>query len=366
MSERGNSLLRNLDKFAGIPLTVPAALYRHATAFTRKRTWPPRHAALLCPGAIGDLLLLTALLDGLRKQLPGAKIDVILSSANAQAAPLLPGVDASFSFPVKRVDKFVRHLISKRYDVLFDASQWARFGNIVCNLSQAGLTLGFQTAGQFRSLGYDIRVPHRSDLHELDNFLALGKALWPDFTGSPHIVLPKCRGEGESGLVYCHMWPAGGAGARLKQWPEKMWAGLIGALCGKNYQVRLTGAPAEAPRTEAFCREYFPNSKNARSIAGKVPLAELASLFSRSAAVISVNTGIMHLAAISGAPTIGLHGATNPLRWGPVGPRIISLSPRYGRHSYLDLGFEYPKNAENSLPNLPVEDVLAAFEKISR
>ncbi len=72
----------------------------------------------------------------------------------------------------------------------------------------------------------------------------------------------------------------------------------------------------------------------------------------------------MHLGALVGAPTIGLHGATNPQRWGPVGPRCISLVPHKGEFGYLNLGFEYPPGAQTAMQWLPVEDVIKALDNL--
>jgi hypothetical protein len=63
----------------------------------------------------------------------------------------------------------------------------------------------------------------------------------------------------------------------------------------------------------------------------------------QAAAVISVNTGSMHVASLLNVPTIALHGPTSPLRWGPVGRRSIALVPD-GATSFLNLGFEMLKS----------------------
>ena len=88
-------------------------------------------------------------------------------------------------------------------------------------------------------------------------------------------------------------------------------------------------------------------------------------MFSRATAVVSVNTGTMHLAALAGAPTVGLHGPTNPLRWGPVGRHVRALLPHKGPYAYLNLGFEYPRPHTSCLDSLPVEDVVDALHSLS-
>ncbi|MBD5558618.1 MAG: glycosyltransferase family 9 protein [Desulfovibrio sp.] len=370
-AERGNRLHRWLDRYAGIPLAALAAGGRMLER-PRRSADPAdaRRVGIICLGAIGDLLLLSGLLEGLRRRLPEAELELVVSSGNAGAAPLIPHADAVTAFGVRHVPTMLRHVRARRYDLLIDSTQWARLGAIVSNLSGAGLTVGFATKGQARALGYDRTVAHSPDLHETENFLALGRALWPGLCGAPALRLPAAEPALSPQLTraladgrrhaFLHMWPAGYKSG-LKEWPAAHWARLARELTGAGFSVWLTGSAADAPRNAAFLREHLPGAPHLHSLAGRTSLPELAWLLSRADAVVSVNTGVMHLAALAGAPTVGLHGATDPRRWGPVGPRCVSLLPRAGRFAYLDLGFEYPRDAEPALQHLPVEDVLAAL-----
>ena len=373
-AERGNRLHRWLDRYAGIPLAAVSAGAR-MLGRSRRGADPAgaRRVGIICLGAIGDLLLLSGLLAGLHRELPAAALELVVSGGNAGAAPLIPHADAVTAFDVRHAPAMLRHVRERRYDLLIDSTQWARLGAIVSNLSGAGLTVGFATAGQGRALGYDQAVTHRPDLHETENFLALGRALWPGLSGAPALRLPAGEPAFPSPLAealadgrpraYLHMWPAGYK-SRLKEWPATHWARLARELTAAGFSVWLTGSPDDAPRNAAFLREQMPGAPYVHSLAGRASLPGLAWLLARADAVVSVNTGIMHLAALAGAPTVGLHGATDPQRWGPVGPRCVSLLPRAGRFAYLDLGFEYPHGAEPALQHLPVEDVLAALHTL--
>ena len=370
-AERGNRLHRWLDRYAGIPLAALAAGARMLERPPRKADLADaRRVGIICLGAIGDLLLLSGLLEGLRRQLPEARLELVVSSGNAGAAPLIPHTDAVTAFGVRHIPAMLRHVRARRYDLIIDSTQWARLGAIVSNLSGAGLTVGFATKGQARALGYDRAVTHSPDLHETENFLALGRALWPEFSGVPALRLPDAEPAFPPQLAealadgrrhaFLHMWPAGYK-SHLKEWPAEYWSRLARELTGAGFSVWLTGSAADAPRNAAFLREHLSAAQHIHSLAGRASLPELAWLLARADAVVSVNTGIMHLAALAGAPTVGLHGATDPKRWGPVGPRCVSLLPRAGHFAYLDLGFEYPRNADPALQHLPVEDVLAAL-----
>ncbi len=81
-------------------------------------------------------------------------------------------------------------------------------------------------------------------------------------------------------------------------------------------------------------------------------------------AVVSVNTGIMHVAAVLGASVIGLHGPTSARRWDPLGPASTALVSDCPGCGYLNLGFEYPRHPPPCMEQLPVAKVLAALEEV--
>lgn len=362
-SERGNGLLRWFDRWLGIPLTLPAAIYRKSCK--PRPSWEhPANIGIICLGAIGDALLLSGLTDGIRRLFPQVRLELIGSGANSEALYLNPHADAHFSAPVTAIGSLLSHILSQHFDILIDSSQWARLGNLLCNLSGASFTVGFATSGQARSLGYDVIAQHRSDCHEAENFLALGQALWPALRGRPSVALGKEVPSSRKQLVCCHMWAAPGNGRIFKEWPEENWRELIARLLEKGWQICLTGSLTDAPQCERFMDRYFAANANVFSVAGKISLRELASLLASAGAAVSVNTGIMHLAALAGVPTVGLHGATNPARWGPVGENAISLLPRSGASAWLDLGFESPGKRKPAMANLPVDDVLAALRRL--
>ena len=121
MGERGNRLNRLLDRYAGIPLAACSSVARLG-----KRSAPdaqPQRVGFICLGAIGDLLLLSALITALRERLPSAHIALMTSRANAATASLIPGIDETASFAVTDVSSMAAWLRAQRLDVLFDSTQ---------------------------------------------------------------------------------------------------------------------------------------------------------------------------------------------------------------------------------------------------
>ena len=193
-AERGNRLLAAIDRWAGIPLTIPAAAWRKLTSPRPPET--PAKIGIFCPGAVGDLLLLSALTDALRKRFPECELELLATRANAGALPLNPHADSCKSWPLHRPDRILGYIRKRNYDVFIDTSQWARLGNLLANLSGARITAGFATRGQFRSLGYDYVCRHNASCHETENFLNLGRAIWPGLEGSPGLKMATATKKG--------------------------------------------------------------------------------------------------------------------------------------------------------------------------
>ncbi|MDR2573321.1 MAG: glycosyltransferase family 9 protein [Desulfovibrio sp.] len=367
--ERANLSLRRLDKMAGIPLVLALSLLRRRRPLALAR---PKSIVVLCFGAIGDTLLATVLLNALSLHYPEARIHICASAANAGALPLLGPRHASAAFPIGNVAAIIRHLRNLKADILIDTTQWARVGALFSLLSGAKRTIGFDTPGQYRGFAYDHPVPHRNDRHETENFLALARVLAPSSAAEPSLHVPDTPPRHIDlndfpqldKIVYLHMF-ASGVSARLKEWPESHWRDLALACREAGFAVCFTGSPQDGPRVKKFLQEQVPaeflHNGDVRSLAGLLSLPELAWLLRRGAGAVSVNTGILHLMALCGLPTVDLHGPTNPLRWGGVGPNTVSLLAPGKDTGYLNLGFEIPEDATPSLHRLTVEDVLYAL-----
>jgi heptosyltransferase-2 len=60
-------------------------------------------------------------------------------------------------------------------------------------------------------------------------------------------------------------------------------------------------------------------------LAGSTSLREALALISRCRVFVSNDSGLMHVAAALGVPTVAVFGSTNPVTTGPMGPRFSIL-----------------------------------------
>ena len=362
MSERGSATLRTLDRYAGIPVVRAAGVVR------RKRTPPEeiRRVGILKAYAIGDTVLLSAIVRDLATALPEAEIVFFSGLDNATTAELIEGVSDVVSIPISRPWLTVRRLRQTRVDVLLDFGAWPRVEALETALSGARYTVGFRTPGQFRHYAYDAAVPHSSDVHELENYRRILEPIGVESTSLPRLeppgeVAPDRVPEGD--YVVFHLWP-GGYRSELKEWPLDRWRALAEALTARGLAVVLTGGRDDVARSEAFAGNCGSLRRPVVSAAGRFTVREVLDILARSRGVVSVNTGTMHLAAAVGAPTVALNGPTAERRWGPLGERSRSVNSTYEGCGFLDLGSEYDGRREDCMLGISVEQVLDATQTL--
>lgn len=360
--ERGNPALRLLDRYVGIPLVAGGGLLRRR----RPRPADVRRIGILNSTNIGDTVLLAPVLEDVARGFPDAEVLLFAGPVNLPVARLIEGVtpvELRLSSPASAV----RAIRAQRLDAIVDFDQWPRVEPVYCLLSGARWRAGFRSPGQHRHYAFDAAVDHSDAVHEVENYRRLAVLLGIESRSLPRLRAPNAvppERMPPSPYAVFHLWPTG-VRSELKEWPWERWRELAGELDSRGVTVVLTGSAADAARTREFigsCGDLAPRLVDA---AGKYDLAQVVDLLSGSRCVVSVNTGVMHLAAASGAPTVGLNGPTSERRWGPLGERAVSVNSSVDGCGYLHFGWEYRGRREDCMLGIPVDGVLDAVLRLT-
>lgn len=181
------------------------------------------------------------------------------------------------------------------YDRVFSIP-WDRHA-VERNRTLAAMALGYELSGP---PSYAIRIPDSAR----QTLLARAGA-----------ILDQAGGRGYAILLHC-------TSAREKEWPVHSWNELGAALYARGMLSLLPyGSRQEQSRSERLA-ENIPGSL----VPPALPLDAFAALLTGAAVVVGVDTGLAHLAAALGLPTVGVYCATDPRATGLYGSaRAVNL-----------------------------------------
>jgi ADP-heptose:LPS heptosyltransferase len=115
-----------------------------------------------------------------------------------------------------------------------------------------------------------------------------------------------------------------GIGQPFKRWPLRNFAALAEAFSQHNpdLAIILTGQPHERGLLAQFGSIYKRSSVDATELNS---VSMTAAILRECDLLVSNDTGVMHLGAAMGTPTVGLFGDTSPHQWAPSGPRAAHV-----------------------------------------
>jgi heptosyltransferase-3 len=367
VTRRTSSIARTLDRYIGIPGVA-------ALSILPKRKEPEwsrvQRIGVLKTAAIGDTLLLGSMLAALRTRFPSAEIILIAGGNNASAAELLGrAIDRHVVVSVRWPLSAIRVLRRLQLDVLLECGPWPRYDALITALSGAAFSVGFRVDGQARHFAFDRVVEHSRHVHQIENLQRLAASIGATAFGPPALTAPGILSPDRlptAPFAVCHPF-SGGYMGHVKEWPVDRWVELARRIQHEyGADVLISGGPDVIDQSRQLAAEMQGAGVRTSVVAGALTLGELADLLLRSFVVVSVNTGVMHLAALLGAATVSLEGPVPPSRWGPVGPRTRSVVTTLPGCGYLDLGFEYAGHRLDCMEGVSVGAVMDAVADLVR
>lgn len=120
-----------------------------------------------------------------------------------------------------------------------------------------------------------------------------------------------------------------GMGGSALNWPSENYIELIQSLSTRELVV-ITGTPADEPYI-APLRTALQNNPRVIWLNGKLKGPELISILASANIITAPSTGVVHLAASTSRPTLGIYSPVrvqHPRRWGPQGQKVATLTPQ--------------------------------------
>ena len=295
---------------------------------------------VVAPNWIGDALMAQPLLARLREKAPGLQIDVLAPPWVAPVARRMPEVAEVIDAPLRHGPLQLRdrwrlgRSLKGRYDqAIVLPNSWK--SALVPFFADIPLRSGYVGESRYGLLNLLYRAPPGKDRPDM----RLHYARLADAPGAaPAMPLPSpglrvaadeiSRVEEKFGLSqpYVALCPGAEYGP-AKRWPY--FAELARSM-GAKAVVLGSASDAEAAR-----------GIEGTNLAGRTSLDEAIALIAGARAVVSNDSGLMHVAAALGRPQVALFGSSSPEHTPPASPQArviwlhIECSPCYQRECPL-------------------------------
>jgi heptosyltransferase II len=286
---------------------------------------------------IGDFVRCHSVVRLLNARFPDRPVDVLTTAMVAPLLDYMPGVRKGivFDVPRKRLALSAHRALAARLcaenygGALIMPRTWK--SALAPALARIPMRTGF--VGEMRfGLINDLRRGEKALPRMVDRCAALAlprhatlPADWPH----PQLMVPRAdvsRWRERMGLNATRPVAvvAPGAVGPSKRWPAAAYAELARQLCERGFSIWVIGGPQEkalageiAAASPVGCRDLTgPDLRNAILALAAADVA------------ISNDSGLVHVAAAIGTPSIGIFGPTSPWHWAPLNPLAAVIEPR--------------------------------------
>jgi heptosyltransferase II len=292
----------------------------------------PQRILIVSPSWIGDTIMMQPLLMRLRELHPATEIHILAPAWSAPLLARMPEVTATMGNP-------------------FDhgAFDWAGRKALGCRLAEADFQQAYVLPNSWKSalVPYFAKIPKRigylgearyfllnrrfprSALPRLvDRYAALAGNFdtatpEPRLTSSPEQQRAARAALGlpteDTPVVFC----PGAEYGPAKRWPIHHFAELARKLGADGTAIWIIGSEKDRPVGDAIALQ---SAGTALNLCGRTNLEQAIDLIAGARAVVSNDSGLMHVAAALGRPMVALYGSSSPGYTPPLSSRATILS----------------------------------------
>lgn len=282
--------------------------------------------------SLGDVVHTLPALTDAAKAIPGLRADWAVEPGFAAIPARHPAVDRVIPLPLRRLRGQPLHrrnwrdalqgrraLRAQRYGLIIDAQ--GLYKSALISGVGSGPRAGFSRDSAREplvALSYHHRIEVAPAMHAIERV----RQLFADALGYARPTGPADYGldqdpQGDRRrLVFLH-----GTTWASKHYPDPAWAALIALAEADGYRVALPwGNADEKARAEALA-----HGSRRSEVLPAMSLAALMDVLAAAGGLITVDSGLGHLACALGRPVVGIYGATDSRLTGLQGSRGVNL-----------------------------------------
>lgn len=309
---------------------------RKKQAFSKKEV---KKILFIKSGAIGDVLMTTALIRAVRKNFPSAEItyfvgewskDVLKNNKNVDRVVSFPD-DVIFKKKLLKLKKLAKRLSKENFDLCFvlDWSYLAGLFGYMC--APNAVRVGFARGKE--GFAHSIGIPYGDKKHDSEYYLDMAKAIGIKSSDiSMELFLSESDKKFADGFAKKNVLkgkvigiaPGGasnpGQTVLLKRWSAERYIELCGLILEKtDAKIIFFGGKQDSE----IIKKVENGIKNGKGrifdVSSRCSIQESAALMKKCRVFVTNDSGAMHIAAAAGIPTISIFGPTNPVKLAPLG-----------------------------------------------
>lgn len=305
---------------------------------------------IIAPAWIGDMVMAQALFKQLQRQYGQLLLDVVAPASTYPLLQWMPEVRQGFCLAVKHGElglkvrwRLAKILRREHYDqAIVLPNSWKsallpffaricqrtgwlgemRYGllNDYRHLDKKKLPLMVQ---RFLVLASERKPTSNQEAIWTANHQAW-RSLWPTLAVNSQQLTAvrshfKLNPQAKPVIVLC----SGAAYGESKRWPVAYFAELARTQIKAGYQVWLLASSAEQAQADAI---QAASGDSCHNLAGQTNLAQAITLLSFASAVVSNDTGLMHIACALKRPTVVIYGSSSASFTPPLATAVRCLS----------------------------------------
>ncbi|RZJ96924.1 MAG: glycosyltransferase family 9 protein [Brevundimonas sp.] len=296
----------------------------------------------LSPNRIGDSVIASGVVREIGRQRPGARITVLTSGPAAAFYRAAPGVERVIVVDKEKGGrhwpKMWRAARGPRWDLTVDTR-----GSVVTRLISAK----------------ERRIYRRALEHDTPKVEMIARLMKVDGALEPELFI-----DDQARTEAARVIDAGGATGPVlalaplavqpgKSWPPERWAALVETLKADasfdGWRFMVVGGPSDRAAATPALTAAGPRGVD---FVGQGDILASSAAIQRASLFAGNDSGLMHVAAAAGTPTLGLFGPTPWWLYGPRGPRTRIVAANTERGAFAPI------------EDLTVEQVVAGLKAL--
>lgn len=292
---------------------------------------PDKKVLFVTSNRIGDCVISSGVIREIGRQIPGARITVACGRPPAPFFRSAPGVERVIILDKKKmaghwVDLW-KQVVGTRWDMVIDIR---------------GSALAWLIPAKVRKVynrGWETGLPK---VEMVSRMMGADRTLDPELfiddrarTEAAAVIDPQLAAGPGSGPIIALAPIAHQPG---KSWPADRWGGLVEKLKAeprfKGWRFMLVGGPGDHPPAAPALAAAGPRGID---FVGKGDILASAAAIDRATLFVGNDSGLMHVAAAAGRPTLGLFGPTEWWLYGPWGPKTRTAASNETRGEFAPI-----------------------------